>query len=136
MNSLECLHCGKQTSFELDCGGYDPCCIVCWTKYARPRGEKESWIDYTSRLPFKVEGDERVITKEEIEKHLEEAKENVEEREEEEEQCECLCCGWKTDANNSRMYFLPCGWFCKACMEDEHKHCSKCFPDDEEEDEE
>ena len=72
---LECVHCGKKTSMELDCGGYDPCCIMCWTHYARPREDKESWEDYTGRLPFKVEGDERVITKEEIREHLEKAME-------------------------------------------------------------
>ena len=65
-NTTECAHCGKEALYELDCGGLDPCCILCWTHYARPREEGESWEDYSTRLPFTVEGEEREITKKEI----------------------------------------------------------------------
>jgi hypothetical protein len=48
---------------------------------------------------------------------------------EEEGNVDCFGCGDEMDIGSIMEYRLPCGSFCKACM-DKHAHCPKCFPED------
>jgi len=46
-----------------------------------------------------------------------------------EEEVECTECKDKLLIDGYRTYLLPCGYFCKACMEDKHQDCQQCFPE-------
>ena len=44
----------------------------------------------------------------------------------------CKECNAVMNADGHRTYALPCGDFCKSCMEGKHSGCEVCFGDDDE----
>jgi hypothetical protein len=86
-----------------------------WEAMCNECGNNEQEIDDDWALDF-----------DDMEEKLNEIEEQVEEK------VECFACGDEMDADGHRTYLLPCGYFCKGCMEDKHGECYKCFPSDEE----